>query len=90
MENRRISKKVKVGNKYIGGDAPVSVQSMTNTDTCDIEATYKQVKALQDRGCDIVRLTVPDAKASETFYKLKEMGIALEDTPQGVKWSKIQ
>ena len=74
---KRISRKIKIGNRYIGGDAPISVQSMTNTDTCDIEATYSQVKALEDRGCDIVRLAVPDAKAAQTFYKLKEKGITI-------------
>ena len=74
---KRDSKKIKIGNKYIGGDAPVSVQSMTNTDTCDLEATYAQVKALEDRGCDIVRLTVPDLTAAKTFSYLKERGISI-------------
>jgi len=77
MNNKRVSRKIKIGNTFIGADAPVSVQSMTNTDTCDIDATYKQVKALQDRGCDIVRLTVPTPEAARTFYKLKEMGITI-------------
>ncbi|MBR5515819.1 MAG: flavodoxin-dependent (E)-4-hydroxy-3-methylbut-2-enyl-diphosphate synthase [Clostridia bacterium] len=77
MNNRRLSKKIKIGNTFIGGDARVSVQSMTNTDTCDINATYNQVKALQDRGCDIVRLTVPTLEAADTFATLKEMGITI-------------
>ncbi|MBE6573482.1 MAG: flavodoxin-dependent (E)-4-hydroxy-3-methylbut-2-enyl-diphosphate synthase [Ruminococcaceae bacterium] len=75
--NKRISKKIKIGNTFIGGDTPVSVQSMTNTDTCDIDATYNQVKALQDRGCDIVRMAVPNKEASTIFYKLKEKGITI-------------
>ena len=70
-EIRRKTKKIKVGNIYIGGDAPVSVQSMTNTPTEDFDRTYAQVKALQDAGCDIVRITVPTHEAVETIYKLK-------------------
>ncbi len=74
---KRKSLKIKVGNKYIGGDSPVSVQSMTNTDTCDFEATYAQVKALQDRGCDIVRITVPSIEASKIFSYLKNKDISI-------------
>lgn len=70
-EIRRKSKKIKVGNLYIGGDAPISVQSMTNTPTEDYEATYIQVKALEGAGCDIVRLAVPTDRAVDTIYKLK-------------------
>lgn len=70
-EIRRKTKKIKVGDIYIGGDAPLSVQSMTNTPTEDYEATYTQVKALENAGCDIVRLAVPTAQAVETIYKLK-------------------
>lgn len=75
--NKRVSKKIEIGNISVGGNSPVSVQSMTNTDTCDIDATYAQVKALQDRGCDIIRLAVPNEEASKTFYKLKEKGITI-------------
>ena len=74
---RRISKKIKIGNRYIGGDTPVSVQSMTNTDTCDYEATYKQVKALEERGCDIIRMAVPNREAAGVFSYLKEKGITI-------------
>ena len=74
---KRLSKKIKIGNKYIGGGAPVSVQSMTNTDTCDFEATYKQVKALEDRGCDIIRMAVPNREAAGVFGYLKEKGITI-------------
>ncbi|MBQ8696329.1 MAG: flavodoxin-dependent (E)-4-hydroxy-3-methylbut-2-enyl-diphosphate synthase, partial [Clostridia bacterium] len=68
---RRKSKKVKIGNVYVGGDAPVAVQSMTNTDTADYDATYAQIKALEQRGCNIVRITVPDPQCVKTVYKLK-------------------
>lgn len=74
---KRISRKIKIGNRYIGGDAPVSVQSMTNTDTCDYEATYRQVKALEERGCDIIRMAVPNREAAGVFTFLKEKGISI-------------
>ena len=74
---KRISRKIKIGNRYIGGDTPVSVQSMTNTDTCDYEATYKQVKALEERGCDIIRMAVPNKEAAGVFGYLKEKGITI-------------
>ncbi len=68
---RRDCRKVKVGALYIGGDAPISVQSMTNTKTNDVEATLKQLGELYDAGCDIVRLTVPDAEDAKCFYEYK-------------------
>ncbi len=74
---KRISRKIKIGNRYIGGDTPVSVQSMTNTDTCDYEATYRQVKALEERGCDIIRMAVPNREAVGVFAYLKEKGITI-------------
>ncbi len=70
-EYRRRSRKVKIGDIYIGGDAPVAVQSMTNTDTADFDATYKQIKKLESAGCDIVRITVPSVDFVKTVYKLK-------------------
>ena len=74
---RRLSRKISAGGVEIGGTAAVSIQSMTNTDTHDIEATYRQVKALEDAGCDIVRLTAPDVEAARTFYELKVRGISV-------------
>ncbi|MDJ0877211.1 MAG: flavodoxin-dependent (E)-4-hydroxy-3-methylbut-2-enyl-diphosphate synthase, partial [Halieaceae bacterium] len=47
---RRKSRQIHVGNVAVGGDAPISVQSMTNTETCDVEATVAQVQAIQDAG----------------------------------------
>ncbi len=66
MIKRRKSKQISIGNVKIGGDAPISVQSMCNTDTRDIEATLGQINALADAGCEIVRLAVlnKDAAAS--------------------------
>ncbi|MBP3376971.1 MAG: flavodoxin-dependent (E)-4-hydroxy-3-methylbut-2-enyl-diphosphate synthase, partial [Clostridia bacterium] len=74
---RRKSKKITVGGIAIGGDAPISVQSMTNTDTHDVEATYRQVAALADAGCDIVRITAPDEDSVKTFSELKRRGISV-------------
>ncbi len=72
---RRPTREVTVGTVRIGGKAPISVQSMTNTDTHDIEATYRQVKALTDAGCDIVRITAPDIESVDTFAAIKSRGI---------------
>ena len=74
---RRKTKKIKVGDMYIGGDAHVSIQSMTNTDTHDKEKTYAQVVALREAGCEIVRLAVPDCEATKTFAYLKERGVGV-------------
>ena len=82
MDNRIIRRKTKnlfVGGVGIGSDHRVSVQSMTNTDTHDIEATYRQVVALRDSGCDIVRITAPDIESVATFRELirREVNIPL-------------
>ena len=61
---RRACRKIKVGSVEIGGDAPIAVQSMTNTLTHDVEATAAQVLALQEAGADIVRVSVPDPDSS--------------------------
>ena len=58
--DRRSTRTVNVGGVCIGGTHPVSIQSMTNTDTHDIDATYDQVMRLSEAGCDIVRITAPD------------------------------
>ncbi|MCY4582235.1 MAG: flavodoxin-dependent (E)-4-hydroxy-3-methylbut-2-enyl-diphosphate synthase, partial [Chloroflexi bacterium] len=56
---RRVTKPVWVGDVKIGGDAPVSVQSMTKTDTRDVEATVAQIHGLEEVGCEIIRCAVP-------------------------------
>ena len=56
MIKRRKTKKVRIGGIYVGGGEPVTVQSMTNTKTADIKATAAQIKALEEAGCDIVRV----------------------------------
>ena len=60
---RKKTIKVKVGSVYVGGDSPVSIQSMTNTDTRDVEKTLAQIRALHIAGCEIIRCAVPDMKA---------------------------
>ena len=72
---RRRTDKIKVGKLYTGGDSPISVQSMTNTPTEDFEATLAQVRALEDVGCDIVRMAIPSFEAVKTIYKLKVAGV---------------
>ena len=61
-----------VGNVAVGGDAPISVQSMTNTLTTDIKGTLKQIKQLEDCGADIVRVSVPDKDSADAFKKIKK------------------
>ncbi len=67
---REATRPVMIGSVQIGGGAPVVVQSMTCTDTHDANATLAQVRALADAGCDIVRVTVPDADAIESFRRI--------------------
>ena len=61
-----------VGDVAVGGDAPISVQSMTNTLTTDVKATVKQIKQLEEAGADIVRVSVPDQESAEAFKKIKK------------------
>ena len=68
---RRKSRQIHVGNVPVGGDAPISVQSMTNTDTCDVDATVAQIQALEGVGADIVRVSVPTMEAAEAFGRIK-------------------
>ena len=75
MFERRKTREVKVGSVLIGGNAPISIQSMTNTPTEDVSATFRQVRALEDAGADIVRITAPTVESVKTFLRLKEMGI---------------
>lgn len=76
--NRILTKKIKIGNKYIGGDASVSVQSMTNTDTRDVIATVNQIKKLENAGCDIIRCAVPDMEACDAIKDIvKHINIPL-------------
>jgi len=64
---RRKSRKIRVGNVEVGGDAPISVQSMTNTPTSDARATIAQIKRLEDAGADIVRVSCPDEDSTKAL-----------------------
>ena len=69
---RKETKKIKIGNIAIGGGSPISVQSMTKTDTSDVDATVTQIRELENAGCDIIRVAVPDDQAAEAFRKIQE------------------
>ncbi len=69
---RRQSRKIMVGNVAVGGDAPIAVQSMTNTETTDIAATVEQIRRLENVGADIVRVSVPSMDAAEAFGQIRQ------------------
>ncbi|MBI5180003.1 MAG: flavodoxin-dependent (E)-4-hydroxy-3-methylbut-2-enyl-diphosphate synthase, partial [Nitrospirae bacterium] len=100
--NRKKTRQISVGNVKIGGNAPISVQSMTNTDTSDINATVAQIKRLEDAGCEIIRVAVPDKEAAEALGEIKrqikipliadihfDYRLALEAIKQGVDCLRI-
>jgi len=102
MIKRNKTKEVKCGSILIGNHNPISIQSMTNTDTRDIESTVAQIKALQEAGCEIVRVAVPDMVAAKNLRAIKEQiqiplvadihfdyRLALESIEQGVDKLRI-
>jgi len=99
---QRNSRQINIGGVRVGGGAPVTVQSMTKTDTRDVDATAAQIKALEKAGCDIVRLAVPDMEAALALGKIKkrtkipivsdihfDYKLALEAVRQGVDGMRI-
>lgn len=70
--DRKNTKKVRVGETFIGGDSPITVQSMTNSDTRDPVSTVNQIKRLEEAGCTIVRVAVPDIQAAEAIGYIKK------------------
>ncbi|HKP77978.1 MAG TPA: flavodoxin-dependent (E)-4-hydroxy-3-methylbut-2-enyl-diphosphate synthase [Phenylobacterium sp.] len=68
--DRRTSRKIRVGSVEVGGDAPITVQSMTNTLTADAKATIEQVRQLEEAGCDIVRVSCPDEESTAAFREI--------------------
>ena len=68
---RRQTRRIMVGDVPVGGDAPITVQSMTNTETCDVEATLAQIRRLEAAGADIVRVSVPTMDAAEAFREIR-------------------
>lgn len=73
---RRASRPLRIGKVTIGGDAPIIVQSMTKTDSRDVPATINQIKELEDCGCEIVRVAVPDREAAESLAYIRK-GVSL-------------
>lgn len=69
---RRPTRKIKVGSVYVGGDAPISVQTMTNTETCDVAATVAQIERCVAAGADIVRVSVPSMEAAAAFGHIRQ------------------
>lgn len=69
---RRPTRQIKVGNVAIGGDAPISVQSMTNTDTCDVSATVAQIQRCVDAGADLMRVSTPTMDSVKAFGEIKK------------------
>lgn len=69
---RKKTRVVKIGDVFIGGDNPVAIQSMCNTKTSDVEATVKQILALENEGCEIIRVAVPDMAAAEAISEIKK------------------
>lgn len=72
MIQRRKSKQIEIGNIKIGGDAPISVQSMTNTDTRDVKSTLKQINNMAEQGCELVRLAILNPDAAEAIKEIKK------------------
>ncbi|MEC8126353.1 MAG: flavodoxin-dependent (E)-4-hydroxy-3-methylbut-2-enyl-diphosphate synthase, partial [Pseudomonadota bacterium] len=68
---RRNSRQIRVGSVPIGGDAPIAVQSMTNTETCDVQATVRQIEAIVNAGADLVRVSVPTMDAADAFGQIR-------------------
>jgi (E)-4-hydroxy-3-methylbut-2-enyl-diphosphate synthase len=68
---RKKTKKIKLGNIYVGGDSPITVQSMTNTDTRDAISTINQINRLEEAKCDIIRIAVPDMEAAGVIKEIK-------------------
>ena len=69
---RRPTRKIRVGSVYVGGDAPISIQSMTNTETCDVAATVAQIQRCVDVGADIMRVSVPSMEAAKAFGEIRK------------------
>lgn len=72
IKRDKIKKTVNIGGVKIGGREPIAIQSMTNTDTRDVESTVAQIKRLEDAGCEIIRCAVPDAQAAEAMGEIRK------------------
>jgi (E)-4-hydroxy-3-methylbut-2-enyl-diphosphate synthase len=102
MHSRRKTKKILVGGVPVGGGSPISVQSMTKTDTRDVNATVRQIRALSGAGCEIIRIAIPDENAAKALGRIKrsvpipviadihfDWRLALEAVRQGIDGLRI-
>lgn len=102
MEARKKTRVIYVGEVPIGGGNPIVVQSMTKTDTADVQSTIKQIKSLKEAGCEVIRLAVPDIDAAKALGKIKksinipmiadihfDWRLALEAIAQGIDGLRI-
>ncbi|MBX6772577.1 MAG: flavodoxin-dependent (E)-4-hydroxy-3-methylbut-2-enyl-diphosphate synthase [Chloroflexi bacterium] len=102
IAKRRPTRKIFVGKVAVGGDAPIRVQSMCDTDTRDVDATVAQIHRLEEAGCELIRVAVPDRKAASVLHKIKsriaipliadihfDYQLALEAIEQGVDKVRI-
>jgi (E)-4-hydroxy-3-methylbut-2-enyl-diphosphate synthase len=71
-KNRRKTRQIMIGNVPVGGGAPITVQSMTNTETCDVGSTVTQIDKLVKAGADIVRVSVPTMEAADAFFRIRD------------------
>ncbi|MCX5992603.1 MAG: flavodoxin-dependent (E)-4-hydroxy-3-methylbut-2-enyl-diphosphate synthase, partial [Chloroflexi bacterium] len=76
MRKLRVSRAVRLGNVTVGGGAPVSVQSMSKTDTRDVPSTVNQIRELEECGCEIIRVAVPDRQAAAAIKGIRK-GISI-------------
>ena len=72
MKKRRLSRPISIGNVTIGGGSPIAIQSMTKTDTRDVSATVRQIAELEEAGCELIRVAVPDMEAAEALPSIKK------------------
>ncbi len=72
MYTREQTKKIKIGNVWVGGGSPIAIQSMTNTKTDDVKATVEQIHALEEAGCEIIRCTANTPEAAKAFREIKK------------------
>ncbi len=70
--NRKKTRKINLGGVPIGGDAPITVQSMTSTNTADVNATVAQIQALEEAGCEIIRVAIPDQESVDAIAEIKK------------------
>ena len=102
MRDRTKTRRIKIGSVPVGGGAPVAVQSMTKTDTRNVRATVRQIRGLEEAGCEIVRCAVPDAEAAAALGRIVktvkipvvadihfDYRLALEALEQGVSGLRI-